>query len=352
MIVRRGTLHGALYVLAALTFFVTLGLAALTGKIDLQFYADSLTYHEAARQLQVSLSLIQLTSNLLGPVLILRMLGSSMVAVFWFNVALYAISLRLVMRTFDVRSGLLVLLLAMSPMLFSSMQSINKEIVSLLVIVLAACYLKGGRVAYALLSLAIAVLVRWQLVAVLIVAYTVLSPVNPFRRRRVLTLLLLVLGLSIVYPMQLETLANVNRVAQLGEINNSGVTGIYSQLIWIQNRPLGYLAVVLPKTLHLWGGLAFRWQKLLDWSEFYNNVVVVSQVISNVVMLALVLLRRRFRLGNDLVFLACVFAAIFALSPIYQPRYLFPIYVLFAIVVAERTAGRPVAPARVTDGQA
>lgn len=344
MIVRRGTLNGSVYVIAALIFFVTIGLDALMGRRDLQFYADSLTYHEAARNIDIGLGLITVTSNYLGPVLILKALGSDMVRVFFFNVLVYLVSLRLVMKHFVVASGRYVMILALSPILFSSMQSVNKEILSLLVIVLAAVYLKSGRPIHGVLSFVLSVLVRWQFVVALGAAYFIRSRFNPLREHRWASLLLLVAAISIAYPLQLSTFEHINRVAELGEASNTGVSGIYSRLIWIQNVPLGYLVVVVPKALHLYMGLVFRWALLFDWSEFYNNVVIVSQTIANALVLAAVVLRRRFRINNDLILLALVFGAVFALSPIYNPRYLFPVYVLFAVVLSERQA-RTVSPA-------
>ena len=91
--------------------------------------------------------------------------------------------------------------------------------------------------------------------------------------------------------------------------------------------------LVLPKFLFLFIGVLVRFYKLLDFTDFYNNVVVFTQCIANFIILVNII-KLKIKLDNIYFFSAIVYCIIFSLSPIFAPRYLFPGYILFAMAIA------------------
>jgi hypothetical protein len=57
---------------------------------------------------------------------------------------------------------------------------------------------------------------------------------------------------------------------------------------------------------------------------------------------------RRVRLSNDLVYLSLLYVAVFAITPIYTPRYFYPVYVLWAAAWLARDPGCLRLPLRYT----
>jgi hypothetical protein len=61
---------------------------------------------------------------------------------------------------------------------------------------------------------------------------------------------------------------------------------------------------------------------------------------ATLVMFLLRCLSRRVSLRNDLIYLSVVYIAVFSISPIYSPRYFYPVYVLWAAALL--SSPRPV----------
>jgi hypothetical protein len=161
------------------------------------------------------------------------------------------------------------------------------------------------------------------------------SPLNPFRRRRFVSVLLLTVAISVVYVRNLTTFEQLNQLALLGAQEYVEGSGLYGYFLTVQNH-YGYFLVFLPKTLHQMLGLLTRADKVTEVEHFFNNDVMFFHSVASLVLLLVVAWRRRIRLDLDPVYIAVVYAAIFALSPIFSPRYFLPIYVLLAIAVALR----------------
>jgi len=334
MLIRRTTWHLWLYGILSLAAFALVAVPALNGDLDLQFYADSGTYETLAQQSEINLGLISVGANLLGPLLILQVLGHSRFLVFLFNLACLVVAFRVFVRTYPLDPRRFLSYLLISPLVFVSLLSINKEIVSLPALALFAAYVERRRLRYLVPALVLGLLVRWQIVLVMLVFLGLISFLNPLRRRRALSLALLLLAISVWYPRNLATFEAVDRIASLAASENTTGSGLFSRFITIQNH-YGYALVVVPKTLHQMVGLVLRGRGTEPF-VFFNNVVMVLQSAVSAWLLVRAGLLRRFVLADSLFYLACVFAGIFALSPIYAPRYFFPVYVLVAAMVARR----------------
>jgi hypothetical protein len=79
---------------------------------------------------------------------------------------------------------------------------------------------------------------------------------------------------------------------------------------------------------------------LLQPSDFYNDVWQLLHSTTLLIVFALLFRARRLSLGNDLIYLSVIYVVVFAITPIYTPRYFYPVYVLWAAALC--------APARRT----
>jgi hypothetical protein len=229
----------------------------------------------------------------------------------------------------------LLFYLTLTPLMFTSLLSINKEIMAVAAIAFFAAYYASGRRWQLAVALATSFLVRWQMTLFMLVFMGMASPLNPFRRRRFLSVLVLTVAISIVYVQNLATFRRLDQVAALGAREAVEGSGLYSAFISVQNS-YGYFLVFLPKTLHQMIGPLSRVDKVTDMSNFFNNDVLFFHSLATLSLLFAALLRRRIRLDLDPVYIAAVYAAVFGLSPIFSPRYFLPIYVLMAIALALR----------------
>jgi hypothetical protein len=345
MTILRSTWRLWLYVLSSLGVFLVVALPVLRGDMQFKFYVDTMTYERIARTMPLSFDLVQIGVNLFGPVLVLNVLGGNRFLVYLFNVACLVAAFVVVARSFPVNRLRLLFYLMVTPLMFTSLLSINKEIMAVAAIAFFAAYYASGRRWQLAVALATSFLVRWQMTLFMLVFMAMASPLNPLRRRRFLSLLLLTVAISVVYVQNLATFHRLDQVAALGAREAVEGSGLYQAFISVQNK-FGYFLVFLPKTLHQMVGPLSRVDKVTDMSNFFNNDVLFFHSLATVILLGSALWRRRIRLDLDPIYIAAVYAAVFGLSPIFSPRYFLPIYVLVAIAVALRPAETQVVPSR------
>lgn len=333
--IRKSTIYVFLYAVLAVVFYFVAGRDALDGIIDFQFYADSLTYEKAYLQNSFSSvsDMVSVGNNYLGPLLLLETVGGNRVLILLVNILILFWSMGLVGRGKEPsRQGVLVFLLFLSPITFFSLISINKEIFSLLAMAFMVAWVGRRRLGYVVLCLLCSLLVRWQFTLFVIIVFVSLSPLNFLRFRRGWYLVILLLSLSLVYRLMLGHFSSINDIADLGGAQNEG-TGLYTQFIRLQNQGL-YFLIFLPKALHAMYGLIFKADHLLSPADFYNDFVVTLHCISAFLVFCLVILRGKMRLSDDLVFISVIYCAVFVLSPIYAPRYFYPVFFLLCLVLS------------------
>ncbi|WP_145131464.1 MULTISPECIES: hypothetical protein [unclassified Pseudomonas] len=313
----------------------------LSGDIDFKFFADSLTYEKLYREAEFKTfsEMISWDSNYFGPLVILDVLGGDRVLVLFFNIMLTFISLWLVRVGGQYNWALFVFLLFLSPVTFSSLLSVNKEIISLLTISSLVAWLFRRHIGYLVLALVSSFFVRWQLSLFIIVVFLTFSSINPLHHQRALLLGLLLLSISVAYFFIGDQFVGVNSNADRGAAVDEG-SGAYVFLNAAQ-RDGFYFLVFIPKALHAMYGLVFRIGNVFDLNDVYNNLIVTLHCLVAFVLFLIVFFRRRLKLSDDLVFIAIIYCSIFALTPIYSPRYFYPVFVLSCIVLARRsgTAG-------------
>jgi hypothetical protein len=126
--------------------------------------------------------------------------------------------------------------------------------------------------------------------------------------------------------------SKVESVAVEGEASNKG-SGLYILFLNIQ-RHFGYFLVFIPKTLHQLIGILARVKNLFNYQDFYNDVIVILQSMAFLVQLV-ALFFKKLKFKNNVLFLALLYCIIIGLSPIFAPRYFFPVYILFSIYLSD-----------------
>jgi hypothetical protein len=90
-------------------------------------------------------------------------------------------------------------------------------------------------------------------------------------------------------------------------------------------------------------GILVYIQKIVDPPEFYNYVVVMLHSLVMLFVFLWAFSRRSFRFDSNIFYLAAVYLMVFGLTPIYAPRYFYPVFVLLCILASQklvwRTAG-------------
>lgn len=324
--------------LAGAVFLVAVGIDALEGRSTFQFFADSGTYHTAARGDLLGVedvgNSIAVAGNFLGPLLVLKMTGENYYAVMVFNALLLFGSIASISRSLRFDSLRFAGLLLINPLTISSMLSVNKEIFSLVFLaLLLRAYRQGSLLTWVAAAL-VSLIVRWQLTVFLTAFSVLLLPVNPFRRDRVTTIVILLVALSILY-LQLSAVFEPIRYTFEESAAEYEGSGFYE---WLQGwQESGAYALVFPlKALHLLFGLGLRFDRLIAPVDIYNDGWQLLHSTMTLVLFIALWRARLFRVGNDLVYMSLLYVAIFALSPIYSPRYFYPVYVLWAGALAAR----------------
>jgi hypothetical protein len=171
-------------------------------------------------------------------------------------------------------------------------------------------------------------MVRWQLTLVLVVAGTMVGAVNPLREHRGVTLSLLLAALSVIYVQLAATLEPILVNFEAAAEGYEG-SGLYEKLNSLQDGGW-YWAIFPVKAAHLMFGMGLRLDRLFNPTNTYNDFWQLLHSTTLLVLFVALLHARRFKLSNDLIYLSLIYLAVFAITPIYTPRYFFPIYVLWA----------------------
>ena len=340
-------LLGALVVLGAL-FLLLVGDAALAGTSNLQFFADSGTYMRVAAggfgDIHSLRAIIGFSANYLGPLLILKLAQQNVYAVLLINVAIYGISVHLLARATNADDiGLHMLLLA-NPVTLSSLLAVNKEIISLLTIAVLLSGLHRRHWPSLLCAIVLGMLVRWQFAIFCILTCVIFSRLNFLKHRRLAVLAILLAFASLAIWLLNPFIASV-RGFNL-ELQGYHGSGLFDRMIAAQQNGL-YWLIFVPKALHLMFGLGLRLDRLFNPSNLYNDVWQLLYSTTMIGIVGALAVRRQIRLRHDLVFITVIYLIVFVLTPIYVPRYLYPVYVMLCALLtsSEQQAGvKPALP--------
>jgi hypothetical protein len=247
------------------------------------------------------------------------------------NYTIFVFSTILLTRIFPISWVTLVCLLLLNPTTTTSILCVNKEILDLLAFSIFLFARKNRNTTLLLIALAIAVLNRYEICIVMLVFLVLNSRSNPLRKKRWLTVLLLVLSLNFIMPTWgAHTLAK-----RFEEAESAGVIRVLDQL---QMHYL-YVVAVFPKILdNLFGQIPNPqvWQAPSSWLylNFFNNVAYAILIVTNVA-------KRRLSLRNDLIYFCVIGSVLIAQSLVVQPRYFYFVYILLCLQAAQPKAYIP-----------
>jgi len=320
-----------IYLIISVLFFIIIAHNVLMGKINFQFYADTKTYEKVARLGNME-SLVDVGWNLFGPVKILSILGyQNYWGLFIFNVFILILALYYISRDKSVYLRKLFFLIIISPITFFSLFSVNKEIISLLCISLIIYNHTKNKFLITLLILFMSYLVRWQFTMFYLIYLLFYSRYNFLKNRKAISFTLLLVVISILlFFVQYTMFSDLFDVYySRGLKDHTTGLGSFEIIMKIQTK-LGYIFAFIPKTLHLMTGMIVRYRYVLDFSDAYNNFVLFFQAPLNLYLLFLNYKRRLFSFKNEYFFMALLYCAVFAITPVYAIRYFYPVSILLA----------------------
>ncbi|MBB1149737.1 hypothetical protein H4K35_06260 [Myroides sp. NP-2] len=324
-----------IYLVFCFFFLSLIGIEAIKETVDFQFYADTNTYVRLYDFGFTIKEVAQLNLNLIGPLLVLKAVFGNFYLVLLVNLFVFYRIVVNSRKAFPVDEVKLLLLMISAPLMLGSIIGVNKEIFSLWSISYLVLYIEKPKFKYFLYAILISIFVRWQLSLVILIVFATNTRFNPYRLSKKKTILILLLCISIIYPLNLNAFSHVDRVAMLGAESTSEGSGLFTALILIQNQFFGYLFAVIPKALYLLGGLVFRIGKIFDFQNLYNNFFVTLQSVLNLVLLYKVI-KKKVSINESIVFLGIIYLIVFSITPIFAPRYLFPVYFLMCLYLSKK----------------
>jgi hypothetical protein len=292
------------------------------------YFADSL--REGRYDPWVISSLAIFPNTLWAPVLIALILNSALL-IMLLNYTLFVVSVLLYKRSYSISPSVFVLLLLLNPTTTTSILCVNKEILDFFSLSLFLYSRKEHRYILLLCALGIAFLNRYEISVVMLVYAIAESRLNPWREKRIVTLLSLIGLLNFVMPLWgARTLSHRFEEAQSA--------GLVKVLDLMQMHYL-YALAVFPKIAEdMYGFLTNLsvWADPSSWLfiMFFNN-------LATAVLTVIIVKKRQLTLRNDFIYFAALGAVVVAQAQIVQPRYFYFVYVLLCLQVASQNSSVP-----------
>jgi hypothetical protein len=292
------------------------------------YMADSL--REGRNEPWVLAGLVTFPNTVITPVLIAFILNSAFLEML-FNFVVFAGSIMLLKRAFPISPVILVALLLLNPTTTTSFLCVNKEVIDLFCLSLFLYSQRKRSRVLLLLALGFAFLNRYEFCTVMLALIVAQSRLNPWRERRLITLIVLVVLLTFLIPL----LVGHDLARRFEEAQYAG----FIRALDVLQLDYMYALVVIPKIAeNIFGQLVNPqvWLEPTSWLyiNFFNN-------LSYVVLILTVLTKRQMRLRNDLIYLGAIGAVIIAQSLVVQPRYFYFLYALLCLQAAHKETRGP-----------
>lgn len=333
----------AFYLLLCIALFFQFVQPSLIGSNNLRIGADSATYLDVAGFVGNSktstlqgVELVTAEGNLLGPVLV-AILARTLWGIALINISFFVIGLYVASTLPGIRLGPFFFLLLLNPTLTPALLTVNKEIFSFLAVILFVKYVSSEKRSKLclLILLCVSLMARWEQAAVTGAILFLESRYSPFKHRPKLVLLGLVIVLTVTYPIIIRTkIVDLSAMVTFAAEGNTGP--ILNQI----QASYGFPLVMIPKTMiNLFGHLLsprLFFSDLIngDPSDIQKYVVLPINCIMMFAVLAVAVLKRRFKLQDPVIYWCAFYWVITAVSPILQPRYQYPVYVLLCLEVS------------------
>ena len=320
-------------------FSYTIGYPSLDDKSKIQFYADTPTYEKSydEKNFHDYSSRLDFSYNYFGPLLILDITKKNKYIITFINISLFLYSIILINRAFKVKKLTLIILLLSSPILFSSLVFLNKEIFYLLSISMFfyAQSSKNIKVFFTffMLSILIAFLARWQL-SFFIMAVGITLNIKIFREKLITTIIIFSFVLSLFYNLLAENqFSSVFEVLESTHDDHQG--GGYFYLFHELSQKGLYFIIYPIKTIFLNFSMIKNIPLILDSSDdFYNNTVITIHSTANFFLWIYIILYKAKKINKDIIYFLLLFSIIFCMTPIFAPRYFIIFYIVAAIIIS------------------
>lgn len=335
--------HNALlviYLLFALIFFLLVALPVMNGTMDFQFYADSKTYEEEALYKFMRGDFFDFANNSFGPVQILLLLGPrNYFLIFLFNVTLFLLALKYLSASCkSIDRTKLYTLIFLSPITFTSLMSINKEMIALLCVALIIYNHTRKRWAIALILILLTYLVRWQFTGFYLIYLLIFSKINFLRNHRLIVFVIfLLITTAVLFVARDSILAKVfARFDNTVDSWDEG-RGTFAIAQGLQDN-YGYIVAFVPKVLLLLCGMITRYSLFFDFSDVYNNFITYLQTIWNIFILYFAYKGKcmNMKMSDDFFYIALIYCAIYAITPIFCTRYFYPGMLFLCYAIAQK----------------
>lgn len=326
-------------VIVGWVFLYFIGQDALIGNHPFQFFADSNTYHDIYSGFLVTArGFIGISYNFLGPLLILSATGGNIYLIMVANVIMFTLSLIFICRALDTDPVKSFFIQFISPMTASSLVSVNKEIIVFPVLAFLITGYRHRSPWLIAAAVAVSILARWQLTAFCLVLIG-LYFVRKANRYAILSALLL--AISISYYLAQDLLAPVLENVEFSTSSYTEGSGFFETLLDLQNNGL-YFLVALVKAAHLLFSMGIRFDLMFDPIIVYNDQITTTYCFVNIVFFLALIANGYGAVRHDLIMISLVYVVVFALTPIYSPRYFYAVTVLWGLALAGAKGAIPV----------
>jgi uncharacterized membrane protein YiaA len=316
------------------------------GGNNLRVGADSDTYLNIAGVLHDynvdfdSVPLVMLFSaggNYLGPVLIARAIPS-LAGIACFNLALFLIGMWIADTLPGVKTGWFFVAMVLNPLTTPSLLTLNKEVLAFFSIMLFIRYISDVDRSRLLLFavLLISVMARWEQAMVTVIFLVLECRWSPLRGRHWKTLILITSGITLLYPL----LINSNVVGSdvlLGMV--SAAEGNVLPVLNNIQAHYGFALIVIPRMLiNMWGRVLspslFVTEYLnSDFADIQNSFAIPFHCVAMFVVSIVALFRKKLDIRKQSIYWMAIYLLLSAATPFFQPRYQYPVYVILCLEI-------------------
>jgi hypothetical protein len=332
-----------IYICFSLFLFFQWVAPSLDGRTDQHIAADSSTYLYFADSLRhrdgdpfVLAALATFPNTLWAPVLLALVLKSTF-AIVLANYAIFFLALVLLKKSFSFSTGVFLGLMLLNATTTISLLSVNKEIIDFLAVSVFFFAYRKHRKGLLLAALLLALFNRFEVCVVMALFLLATSFLNPLRRRRGLTLILLITSLSVLLPF----VASKSLSVRFEEASSAGAVA------WLDSLEMHYLygVAVIPKIAETFFGELLnisKWKTAyVGFSNIANSYILLFNNLATAVVLFVLARKRALMVRSDLIYFAVLGSIIMAVALVIQPRYFYFVYVLLCLQAAHPTAKRP-----------
>jgi hypothetical protein len=332
----------AIYIIFCLWLFIAYVRPSFLGGNNLRIGADSTIYLQVAGVLPnysintAQLRLISIGGNFFGPVAIARLIPS-LLGIALFNLTIFLICLWIASSLPGVKLGQFFWAIILNPLTTPSLLTLNKEILSFFAVVLLMFYICQERRSRILLTcvLLTAMMARWEQALVTILFLLLEYRKSAFRGRPRLVLSLMVLGITITYPLAVK--AGIEGFASLISVASGG--NFMPKLNEIQAQ-YGFPLIFAPKILlNLWGEVlrpSYFWTDYWnsDFSDIQNSFAIPFHCVAMFVVSLIAFFKRRLSLRKASIYWSAIYLVATAATPLFQPRYQFAVYAVLCLEIS------------------